>query len=79
MAVGTVILIVIIILLSSALLPSANILLLAIILIVITGVFIYSSSVNIYAHAQSALKETFLQPADPEIQKLIRQYCIILC
>lgn len=65
-AVGTVILIVIIILLSSALLPSANILLLAIILIVITGVFIYSSSVNIYAHAQSALKETFLQPADPD-------------
>ncbi len=65
-AVGTVILIIIIILLSSTLLPSANALLLAVFLISVTGIFIYRGSVNIYAHAQSALKETFLQPPDPE-------------
>ncbi|HMS65296.1 MAG TPA: cation:proton antiporter [Ignavibacteria bacterium] len=64
-AIGTVLLLIIIILLSSALLPSSNMLILAIILISVTGAFIYQSSVNIYAHAQTALKETFLQPADP--------------
>lgn len=67
-AVGTALLIIIIILLSSAILPSSNILILAIILITITGIFIYQSSVNIYAHAQSALKDTFLQPADTDPQ-----------
>ncbi len=67
-AVGTVILIVIIIILSSTLLPSSNILILAIILISITGIFIYRGSVKIYARAQHALKETFLQPADADTE-----------
>jgi CPA2 family monovalent cation:H+ antiporter-2 len=67
-AVGTLMLIIVIILLSSTLLPSSNTLMLAVILISITGIFIYRSSVKIYARAQSALKDTFLQPADSSSQ-----------
>jgi len=62
---GSLGLIIIIILLSSTLLPSSNLLILSIILIAISGFFMFRSSVKIYARAQDALKETFIQPPDP--------------
>ncbi len=62
---GSLILILIIILLSSTLLPSSNLLILSIVLVAISGYFLFRSSVKIYAKAQGALQETFLQPADP--------------
>lgn len=62
---GSLVLIVIIILLSSTLLPSSNLLILSIVLVAISGYFMFRSSVKIYAKAQGALQETFLQPADP--------------
>ena len=64
--IGTVVLIFTIVIISSTLLPSSNVLILALFLILIAGIFLYSSSVKFYARAQSALQETFLQPADED-------------
>lgn len=62
---GSLVLILIIILLSSTLLPSSNLLILSIILVAVSGYFLFRSSVKIYARAQDALQETFIQPPDP--------------
>ena len=52
-------------LLSSTLLPSRNVLLLTLLITVISGVLLYRGAVRLYSHAQSALLDTFAQPADP--------------
>ena len=62
---GTGVLIFIVALLSSTLLPSRNVLLLTLLITVISGVLLYRGAVRLYSHAQSALLDTFAQPADP--------------
>lgn len=63
--VGTGILLLVILLLSSAVLPSWNVLLLASLIAAVSGFLIYRGSVKLYARAQSALRDTFAEPADP--------------
>lgn len=63
--VGTGVLVLIVLFLSSTLLPSWNVLLLVCAVVAICGFFFYRGSVKVYASAQSALRETFAEPADP--------------
>ena len=62
---GTGVLVLLVAFLSSTLLPSRNVLLLTLLITVISGVVLYRSAVKIYARAQTALRDTFAQPADP--------------
>jgi CPA2 family monovalent cation:H+ antiporter-2 len=62
---GTGVLVLLVALLSSALLPSRNVLLLTLLIMVISGVVLYRGAVKLYSRAQSALRDTFAQPADP--------------
>ncbi len=64
---GTVVLILLLALLSSTLLPSGNALLITLLIMVIAGVLLYRGAVKLYSRAQSALRETFAQPADPPV------------
>ena len=64
---GTGMLILLVALLSSTLLPSRNVLLLTLLIMVIAGVLLYRGAVRLYSHAQSALRDTFAQPADPPL------------
>lgn len=63
--VGTGVMIVILLMLSSTLLPTWNVLLLVVLIVGVSGFLLYRTSVKFYARAQSALKDTFDQPADP--------------
>lgn len=63
--VGTGVLLLILLALSSTLLPSWNVLLLVGLIVAVSGFLLYRSSVKLYARAQSALRDTFDQPADP--------------
>jgi K+:H+ antiporter len=62
---GTAVIVLIVALLSSALLPSRNVLLLTLLIMVISSVLLYRGAVKLYSRAQSALRDTFAQPADP--------------
>jgi len=62
---ATGVLILLVALLSSALLPSGNVLLATLLIMVISGVLLYRGAVKLYSRAQSALRDTFEQPADP--------------
>ena len=62
---GTGVLILLVALLSSTLLPSRNVLLLTLLIMVVSGVLLYRGAVKLYSRAQSALRDTFAQPADP--------------
>ncbi|HEY5707038.1 MAG TPA: cation:proton antiporter [Terrimicrobiaceae bacterium] len=62
---GTGVLILLVALLSSTLLPSRNVLLFTLLIMVISGFLLYRGSVKLYSRAQSALRDTFAQPADP--------------
>ncbi len=62
---GTGVLILLVALLSSTLLPSRNLLLLTLLIMVISGVLLYRGAEKLYSQAQSALRDTFAQPADP--------------
>ena len=62
---GTAVLVLIVALLSSALLPSWNVLLLTLLVMLVFSVFLYRGAVKLYSRAQSALRDTFAQPADP--------------
>ena len=62
---GTGVLVLLVAFLSSTLLPSRNVLLLTLLITVISGVVLYRSAVKIYSRAQTALRDTFAQPADP--------------
>ncbi|MGB8465834.1 MAG: cation:proton antiporter, partial [Terrimicrobiaceae bacterium] len=64
---GTVVLILLLALLSSTLLPSGNALLITLLIMVIAGVLLYRGAVKLYSRAQSALRDTFAQPADPPV------------
>jgi monovalent cation:H+ antiporter-2, CPA2 family len=64
---GTGVLILLVALLSSTLLPSRRALLLTLLIMVIAGVMFYRSAVKLYSRAQSALRDTFEQPADPPV------------
>jgi len=75
--IGTVVLIFTIVIISSTLLPSSNLLILALFLILIAGIFLYSSSVKFYARAQSALQETFLQPADEDEKHVLLYHPVL--
>jgi K+:H+ antiporter len=62
---GTGMLVLLLALLSSTLLPSGNVLLLTLLIMAISGFVLYRGAVKLYARAQSALRDTFAQPADP--------------
>ena len=62
---GTGVLVLLVAFLSSTLLPSRNVLLLTLLITVISGVILYRSAVKVYSRAQTALRDTFAQPADP--------------
>jgi CPA2 family monovalent cation:H+ antiporter-2 len=62
---GAAVLILIVALLSSALLPSWNVLVLTLLVMLVFSVFFYRGAVKLYSRAQSALRDTFAQPADP--------------
>lgn len=64
---GTGILILLVALLSSTLLPSGNVLVLTLLIMVISGFVLYRTAVKLYSSAQSALRDTFAQPADPRL------------
>jgi CPA2 family monovalent cation:H+ antiporter-2 len=64
---GTGVLILLVALLSSTLLPSRNVLLLTLLIMVVSGVLLYRGAVKLYSRAQSALQDTFAQPADPPL------------
>jgi CPA2 family monovalent cation:H+ antiporter-2 len=64
---GTCLLVLLVAFLSSTLLPSRNVLLLTLVIMIISGVLLYRSSVKLYSRAQSALRDTFDQPADPPV------------
>jgi len=66
--VGTGGLIVVLLLLSSALLPTWNVLLLVGLIVAVCGFLLYRVAVKLYARAQSALHDTFAQPADPHVE-----------
>ena len=66
---GTVFLVLLIALLSSTLLPSRNVLLLMLLIMGISSFVLYRGAVNLYSRAQSALRDTFAQPADPPLLK----------
>jgi monovalent cation:H+ antiporter-2, CPA2 family len=66
---GSGILILLVAVLSSTLLPSGNVLLLTLLIVVISGFVLYRGAVKLYARAQSALRDTFEQPADPPVLK----------
>ncbi len=58
-------LILVVLVLSSAVLPSRNVLILAVVIAAGSGFFLYRGAVKLYARAQSALQDTFAEPADP--------------
>lgn len=58
-------LILVVLVLSSAILPSRNVLLLAVVIASGSGFLLYRGAVKLYARAQSALQDTFDEPADP--------------
>jgi CPA2 family monovalent cation:H+ antiporter-2 len=58
-------LILVVLVLSSAILPSRNVLLLAVLIASGSGFLLYRGAVKLYARAQSALQDTFAEPADP--------------
>src|SRR4029450_5247221 len=60
---GTVFLVLLIALLSSTLLPSRNVLLLMLLIMGISSFVLYRGAVKLYSRAQSALRDTFAQPA----------------
>jgi monovalent cation:H+ antiporter-2, CPA2 family len=64
---GTGILVLLVALLSSALLPSRNVLLLTLLIMGISSFVLYRGAVRLYSRAQSALRDTFAQPADPPV------------
>ncbi len=66
---GTVFLVLLIALLSSTLLPSRNVLLLMLLIMGISSFVLYRGAVKLYSRAQSALRDTFAQPADPPLLK----------
>jgi CPA2 family monovalent cation:H+ antiporter-2 len=66
---GTGILVLLVALLSSTLLPSRNVLLLTLLIMVISSFVLYRGAVKLYSRAQSALRDTFAQPADPPLLK----------
>ena len=65
--VGTAALVLLVALLSSTLLPSGNVLLVTLLIVLISCFVFYRSAVRLYSRAQSALRDTFAQPADPPI------------
>jgi monovalent cation:H+ antiporter-2, CPA2 family len=64
---GTGILVLLIALLSSTLLPSRNVLILTLLIVAISSFVLYRGAVKVYSRAQSALRDTFAQPADPPV------------
>ena len=54
-------------LLSSTLLPSRNVLLITLVIMAIASFLLYRGAVKLYSRAQSALRDTFAQPADPPL------------
>jgi CPA2 family monovalent cation:H+ antiporter-2 len=64
---GTGVLVLLVALLSSTLLPSRNVLLLTLLIVVISSFVLYRGAVRLYSRAQSALRDTFAQPADPPL------------
>ncbi|HEY5811272.1 MAG TPA: cation:proton antiporter, partial [Terrimicrobiaceae bacterium] len=66
---GTGLLIVLVVILSSTLLPSGNVLILTLLIMAISGFVLYRGAVKLYSRAQSALRDTFAQPADPPLLK----------
>lgn len=62
---GTGMLVLLVALLSSTLLPSRNVLLLTLLIMGIASFVLYRGAVKLYSRAQSALRDTFAQPADP--------------
>jgi monovalent cation:H+ antiporter-2, CPA2 family len=65
LAFGSAVLVLVVALLSSALLPSRNVLLLTLLVMIVSSVLLYRGAVKLYSRAQSALRDTFAQPADP--------------
>ena len=61
---GTGILVLLVALLSSTLLPSRNVLLITLVVMAIASFLLYRGAVKLYSRAQSALRDTFAQPAD---------------
>ena len=70
---GTGVLVVVVLGLSSAILPSRNILLLDLLILFVSGFLLYRGAVRLYARAQSALRDTLAEPADPAEQGHHRQ------
>jgi K+:H+ antiporter len=66
---GTGILVLLVALLSSTLLPSRNVLLITLVVMAIASFLLYRSAVKLYSRAQSALRDTFAQPADAPLLK----------
>jgi monovalent cation:H+ antiporter-2, CPA2 family len=66
---GTGILVLLVALLSSTLLPSRNVLLITLVVMAIASFLLYRSAVKLYSRAQSALRDTFAQSADPPLLK----------
>ena len=66
---GTGILVLLIALLSSTLLPSRNVLLITLVVMAIASFLLYRGAVKLYSRAQSALRDTFAQPADAPLLK----------
>jgi CPA2 family monovalent cation:H+ antiporter-2 len=64
---GTGILVLLVALLSSTLLPSRNVLLITLVIMAIASFLLYRGAVKLYSRAQSALRDTFAQPADPPL------------
>jgi CPA2 family monovalent cation:H+ antiporter-2 len=64
---GTGILVLLVALLSSTLLPSRNVLLITLVIMAIASFLFYRGAVKLYSRAQSALRDTFAQPADPPL------------
>lgn len=62
---GTGMLVLLVALLSSTLFPSRNVLLLTLLIMGIASFVLYRGAVKLYSRAQSALRDTFAQPADP--------------
>ena len=64
---GTGFLILLVALLSSTLLPSGNVLLITLVIMGVFSFVLYRGAVKLYSRAQSALRDTFAQPADPPL------------
>ena len=64
---GTGFLVLLVALLSSTLLPSRNVLLITLVIMAIASFLLYRGAVKLYSRAQSALRDTFAQPADPPL------------